>query len=102
MYVTMGDYNIYKCMNFSIVTCDPPCVQGACVANNTCNCAEGYTGERCTEPGMHIVVLLAVKALVELTRCFCMKSLMILILLFVVRLYLYDVNIFLACICIAH
>ena len=34
-----------------IVTCDPPCVQGACVANDTCNCAEGYIGERCEEPG---------------------------------------------------
>ena len=34
-----------------IVVCDPPCVQGACIANDTCNCAEGYTGQRCTEPG---------------------------------------------------
>ena len=34
-----------------VVTCDPPCVQGACVANDTCNCIEGYVGERCTEPG---------------------------------------------------
>ena len=41
-------------MNYATVTCDPPCEQGACVANNTCNCAEGYTGERCTELGMHI------------------------------------------------
>ena len=34
-----------------VVICEPPCVQGACVANDTCNCVEGYIGERCTEPG---------------------------------------------------
>lgn len=34
-----------------IVVCDPPCVEGACVANDTCNCIVGYMGERCTEPG---------------------------------------------------
>ena len=38
-----------------IVVCNPPCVQGACVANGTCNCAEGYIGERCTEPGNYVV-----------------------------------------------
>ena len=39
-----------------IVICDPPCAHGACVANNTCNCAEGYSGARCTEPGMCIIM----------------------------------------------
>lgn len=38
-------------LNFFIVICDPPCVQGACVANDTCNCVMGYIGERCTEAG---------------------------------------------------
>ena len=32
--------------------CSPPCENGACVANDTCNCAAGYQGERCTDPGM--------------------------------------------------
>ena len=36
-----------------VVICEPPCEQGACVANDTCNCAEGYIGERCTEPGQY-------------------------------------------------
>ena len=31
--------------------CDPPCENGICAANNTCNCAAGYQGERCTEEG---------------------------------------------------
>ncbi len=35
------------------VICEPPCVQGACVANDTCNCVEGYIGERCTESGQY-------------------------------------------------
>ena len=30
-----------------IVECDPPCVNGACVANNTCRCSVGYTGSLC-------------------------------------------------------
>ena len=53
----MGDHRIYVCKFLIVVTCDPPCVQGACVANDTCNCAEGYTGERCTEPGMYEYLL---------------------------------------------
>ena len=31
--------------------CDPPCENGTCAANNTCNCFAGYQGERCTEEG---------------------------------------------------
>ena len=31
--------------------CDPPCENGACVANDTCNCADGFEGDQCTEPG---------------------------------------------------
>ena len=37
------------------VICDPPCVQGACVDNNTCYCAEAYKGPQCTEPGEKFV-----------------------------------------------
>ena len=33
------------------VVCDPPCDNGACIANDTCNCAQGYTGETCSEIG---------------------------------------------------
>ena len=31
------------------VVCDPPCDNGACVANDTCACSEGFRGERCSE-----------------------------------------------------
>ena len=31
--------------------CNPPCENGICAANNTCNCFAGYQGERCTEEG---------------------------------------------------
>ena len=34
----------------AVVVCDPPCENGICVANDTCNCTTGYEGDRCTEP----------------------------------------------------
>ena len=37
---------------FLPVTCNPPCVNGACVANDTCNCAAGFIGDTCDETGM--------------------------------------------------
>ena len=43
-------------LHFQTVICDPPCVQGACVANDTCNCAEAYEGPRCTEPGNTLIM----------------------------------------------
>ena len=44
--------NLCEDKSFSyVVVCDPPCVQGACVANDTCNCMMGYVGERCDEAG---------------------------------------------------
>ena len=43
------------------VVCNPPCENGACIANDTCNCAAGYQGERCTNPGvvcnLHLAML---------------------------------------------
>ncbi len=27
--------------------CDPPCLNGACIATNTCSCSVSYTGVRC-------------------------------------------------------
>ena len=27
--------------------CEPPCLNGACVANNTCHCSAGYSGPQC-------------------------------------------------------
>ena len=39
------------------VVCDPPCENGVCVANDTCNCAAGYQGERCTEQGRSAIGL---------------------------------------------
>ena len=35
----------------SLVVCDPPCENGACVATNTCLCAQGYIGNTCSTPG---------------------------------------------------
>jgi len=34
----------------SVVICDPPCENGACVANDTCNCQDGYMGDTCSQP----------------------------------------------------
>ena len=49
--ITVKDFVLY-----SAVICEPPCVEGACVANDTCNCIEGYVGERCTEPGNYTYI----------------------------------------------
>ena len=45
--------HVNQCSSFAPtpVVCDPPCENGACVANDTCNCADGYEGERCTDQG---------------------------------------------------
>ena len=45
--------HVNQCSSFvpTPVECDPPCENGACVANDTCNCADGYEGERCTDQG---------------------------------------------------
>ena len=45
--------HVNQCSSFvpTSVVCDPPCENGACVANDTCNCADGYEGERCTDRG---------------------------------------------------
>ena len=53
----IGNHSVYVCEFLIVVTCDPTCVQGACVANDTCNCAEGYTGESCAEPGTYEYLL---------------------------------------------
>ena len=63
MHVLITNYKADKItfmvsVNLFVVVCDPPCMQGACVSNDTCNCAEGYIGERCTEPGMYITFIL--------------------------------------------
>ena len=31
------------------MVCNPPCVSGVCVETNTCQCADGFTGETCDE-----------------------------------------------------
>ena len=38
-------------MYFSIVVCNPSCVRGACVANDTCECPFGYDGNLCQNEG---------------------------------------------------
>ena len=42
----------YSFLLYDVVVCDPPCENGACIGNNTCNCAAGFSGERCNEIGM--------------------------------------------------
>ena len=40
-----------------LAVCDPPCENGVCLPNNTCNCAAGFSVEdRCTEPGIIYVL----------------------------------------------
>ena len=34
---------------FAVVVCDPPCENGICVVNDTCNCTIGYEGKQCSE-----------------------------------------------------
>ena len=53
------------------VICDPPCIQGACVANDTCNCAEGYIGERCTQPGTYVCIIFMLHSTI---RCYVCTS----------------------------
>ena len=36
-------------LSLNAVTCDPPCENGACVANDTCACSEGFTGNQCAQ-----------------------------------------------------
>ena len=31
------------------VICSPPCEFGICVSNDTCSCADGYTGDTCAD-----------------------------------------------------
>ena len=39
------------CNNITIVVCSSGCEFGACVANDTCKCSEGYAGKSCSEKG---------------------------------------------------
>ena len=36
------------------VVCDPPCDNGVCVANDTCQCPSGYSGPTCSQPGTYV------------------------------------------------
>ena len=33
--------------SFPAVVCEPACQNGACIANNTCQCSTGYSGTQC-------------------------------------------------------
>ena len=44
-------YSYYNEIISTVVICNPSCVNGACIANDTCQCGMGYTGQICTEPG---------------------------------------------------
>ena len=40
------------------IVCHPVCENGgSCVANDTCSCPVGYSGDRCTEPGAELNVM---------------------------------------------
>ena len=47
----------------SIVICNPPCVKGSCIANDTCSCQSGYKGALCDIEGK--CILYATKHLVN-------------------------------------
>ena len=32
---------------FLAVICNPPCVNGVCVANDSCSCSDGFNGSSC-------------------------------------------------------
>ena len=38
------------------VICNPDCAHGVCVANDTCNCGEGYSGDLCDSLGITLCV----------------------------------------------
>ena len=38
------------CSNSIIVFCDPPCVNGVCVSDETCVCGEEFEGFDCSKP----------------------------------------------------
>ena len=45
-------YDIYYIRDLvNLAVCDPVCVHGACVSNNTCSCSDGYEGKLCNRPG---------------------------------------------------
>ena len=45
-------YDIYYIKDLvNLAICDPVCVHGACVSNNTCSCSDGYEGKLCDRPG---------------------------------------------------
>ena len=41
-------------LNFSSALCGEPCVSGSCIAPNTCNCTEGWSGRLCDQRKCHI------------------------------------------------
>ena len=49
--------NYYYKIYFSIVVCNPSCVRGACVANDTCECQFGYDGNLCQNEGSDSIVI---------------------------------------------
>ena len=61
-------------LSFYTVVCNPPCENGACVANDTCSCSAGYEGVRCNETGMYIVavhVILYASVLLSKWNIYC-------------------------------
>ena len=42
---------MYIHFSLNAVVCNRPCENGACVANDTCACSEGFIGNTCDEIG---------------------------------------------------
>ena len=41
--------------NLHTVICNPSCINGICVANDTCSCMFGYTGDLCDMKGIQVL-----------------------------------------------
>lgn len=49
-------YQLHILHNATVV-CNPQCENGVCIANGTCSCSAGFTGQVCTEKGSSLHVL---------------------------------------------
>ena len=55
-------------LSFYTVVCNPPCENGACVANDTCSCSAGYEGVRCMKQVRIVAVHVTLYASVLLSK----------------------------------
>ena len=48
LYYDMMHFDSHTVFPLAVV-CSPPCQSGVCVQNDTCSCADGFTGATCAE-----------------------------------------------------